>query len=337
MVNAQEWLDQNYPNKSKITQLILGTLVLRQQGLLKSNESLEGSLKVEGFNNLKTFSSFPSNLTKLEFSNCSNLTEIYCTDGKLTELNVTDCLKLTILQCGINNLTALDVRGLNNVQEINCVNNQLTSLDFLNQLSNPQKLTMLFLENNKFPAQNLEIFRQFTNLTHLTLYKNHFYGSLEPLKELTKLEVLTIDSTDIDSGLEYLPSNLKKIEAPWFFSPDSYGGKEKNLEELAEIQIEISSSPKKSKKTRQKEKLNNAQEQITRLQNELEIEKNKNNKLQKELEELKNKYVKQNQITKKYLQNQKVEVGELEKQLENLEFKDLKNHLENKIEVVPKK
>ncbi|KLL01544.1 MAG: hypothetical protein MRERC_16c004 [Mycoplasmataceae bacterium RC_NB112A] len=88
---------------------------------------------------------------------------------------------------------------------------------------------MLFLENNKFSAQNLEIFRQFTNLTHLTLYKNHFYGSLESLKGLTRLEYLTIDSTDIDSGLECLPSNLKKIEAPWSFLPVSHEWKVKKI------------------------------------------------------------------------------------------------------------
>jgi predicted RNase H-like nuclease (RuvC/YqgF family) len=68
--------------------------------------------------------------------------------------------------------------------------------------------------------------------------------------------------------------------------------------------------------------LNNAQEQITQLQGELEMEKNKNSKLQKELEELKNKYAMQNQITRKYLQNQKAEIEKAEKQLENLEFQE---------------
>ncbi|CAI2188901.1 12744_t:CDS:2, partial [Funneliformis geosporum] len=308
---------------SKITELILGTLVLRQQGLLNYNESLEGTLKIEGFNNLKTFSSFPSNFTKLEFNNCPNLTKIFCSDGKLTDLNITNCPQLTILQCGINQLTSLNVNGLSNLQEINCVNNKLTSLDFLDQLPSPKKLTRLFLENNNFPTQNLEIFRQFSNLTHLALYKNRFYGSLEPLKDLTKLEVLTIDNTDIDSGLEYLPDSLEKIGAPENNQELVSKVKKESPEKQIEIKLESSSSSKKkSKRTKQKEKLNNAQEQIAQLQNELEIEKNKNNKLQKELEELKNKHANQNQITRKYLQNQKAEVEKAENQLDNLELQE---------------
>lgn len=157
---------------------------------------------------------FPNKLSKLEFINCPSLTEIYCTDGKLEDLVITNCPRIKILQCGINKLVSLDVENLSDLQEIHCVNNKLNSLDFLNQLSSPEKMTSLFLENNDFPPQDLEVFRRFTNLTYLTLYKNRFYGSLEPLKDLTKLEVLTIDDTDIDSGLEYLPGSLEKIEAP---------------------------------------------------------------------------------------------------------------------------
>src|SRR5947207_3210126 len=40
---------------------------------------------------------------------------------------------------------------------------------------------------------------------------NRFYGSLESLKDLTKLESLHISNTDISHGLEYLPKSLKEI------------------------------------------------------------------------------------------------------------------------------
>ena len=40
---------------------------------------------------------------------------------------------------------------------------------------------------------------------------NHFIGSLEPLKNMNKLKILYIYNTDVDSGIEYLPSNLKEF------------------------------------------------------------------------------------------------------------------------------
>jgi len=40
---------------------------------------------------------------------------------------------------------------------------------------------------------------------------NHFSGSLEPLKNLTQLRLLDIGNTDIDSGLEYLPTSLESF------------------------------------------------------------------------------------------------------------------------------
>jgi len=52
---------------------------------------------------------------------------------------------------------------------------------------------------------------ELTELEELSLANNKFFGSLEPLKNLTKLKKLDISGTDIDSGLEYLPENLKMI------------------------------------------------------------------------------------------------------------------------------
>lgn len=41
---------------------------------------------------------------------------------------------------------------------------------------------------------------------------NRFYGSLKPLQNLTKLENLCIEATDIDSGLEYLSDLLNEAK-----------------------------------------------------------------------------------------------------------------------------
>ncbi|CAB4399440.1 unnamed protein product [Rhizophagus irregularis] len=59
----------------------------------------------------------------------------------------------------------------------------------------------------------------FTNLRYLYLGTSNkdniqrgiIQGSLKPLRNLKNLVKLDIYETDIDSGLEYLPSNLKSI------------------------------------------------------------------------------------------------------------------------------
>jgi hypothetical protein len=68
---------------------------------------------------------------------------------------------------------------------------------------------------------DLTVFSKFINLERLMIGNsdkerikegiyNQFAGSLEPLKNLTKLYTLCIESTDIDSGLEYLPDSLNE-------------------------------------------------------------------------------------------------------------------------------
>ncbi|CAG8851699.1 2109_t:CDS:2, partial [Racocetra persica] len=70
--------------------------------------------------------------------------------------------------------------------------------------------------------QDLSCFAKFVNLTTLLVGNsdknkieqgiyNRFTGSLECLNDLTKLERLSIQNTDIDSGLEFLPLSVKEF------------------------------------------------------------------------------------------------------------------------------
>jgi len=73
---------------------------------------------------------------------------------------------------------------------------------------NKEKLTSLYLNSNNLSTQDLNYFREFINLEDLNINNNRFVGTLEPLKDLTKLRYLHIENTDLDSGLEYLPNNI---------------------------------------------------------------------------------------------------------------------------------
>src|ERR1044072_5307216 len=189
MVNAQEWLGKNYPKeeRSEITELSIG------------HKYLEGELGLNDFINLE---------------------KVYCRDNQLINLTLPNyCPNLTKIDCG---------------------NNQLAKLDF--SVPNPKKLKELNITNNNFSESDLSIFSLFTNLetlsigTHETYHwyistdwkeqikkniYNRFSGSLESLKNLTKLRELDISNTDINSGYEYLPTSKEKLYCFKKERPDS--------------------------------------------------------------------------------------------------------------------
>ncbi|CAB4488102.1 unnamed protein product [Rhizophagus irregularis] len=124
----------------------------------------------------------------------------------------------------------LDLSEFVNLEELICSKNQLTSLDIsknkhcnqLNKLklpvANSEKLEYLNLLDNSF-SQNLDCFSRFVNLKELFVGNtdgdriqqgiyNRFHGSLKPLKKLVKLESLSINNTDIETGIEFLPDSI---------------------------------------------------------------------------------------------------------------------------------
>lgn len=200
MVKAQEWLDQNYPKEKrrKITKLEI------------NNSYLEGSLDLTDFKNLEKLECIGNQLTNLVLWNPSKIYALYCYE------------------------------------------NYINNFHFLNDLDS-KKLEEISISNNDLPKSDLSIFSRFTNLKYLFIgninlekvflrklyfwwYKgininkkidkegreicNRFYGGLEPLMRLNKLECLDISGTDIDNGLEYLPNNIGKstdISGNWAF------------------------------------------------------------------------------------------------------------------------
>jgi len=105
-------------------------------------------------------------------------------------------LKLKKIECFNNQLTTLKVSNLEELEELRCSNNYLTHIIYP---SNPEKIINLNISNNYLSPSNLTIFSQFRNLEELYIGNtdineinqniyNHFTGSLEPLKDLNKLE-----------------------------------------------------------------------------------------------------------------------------------------------------
>ncbi|CAG8776967.1 6488_t:CDS:2, partial [Gigaspora margarita] len=160
--------------------------------------------------NLKEFSCRNNQLTSLSISNLDNLKELSCDGNKLTNLDCNNCQKLEIIECYDNKLTSFNLTNCSNITKIYCDDNFLTSLTFLENLSS-EKLKTLSLSNNDFFSSDLTPLERFVSLRELRLNSGRFFGLLEPLKNLTRLEVLSISDTNIEGGLEYLPNSLQDL------------------------------------------------------------------------------------------------------------------------------
>ncbi|WNE40890.1 MAG: hypothetical protein mread185_000347 [Mycoplasmataceae bacterium] len=137
-----------------------------------SNRNLEGDLIVERFYNLKSFS---------------------CPYNKISSISIRDCKDIEIIDCGFNLLKEIELPDSN-------------------------KIRVLMLHNNNLSRRSLSLFGSFINLETLRVgnelpkeKNNDFFGSLRYLRYLKNLKRLDIQSTNIDSGLEYLPENIEEI------------------------------------------------------------------------------------------------------------------------------
>lgn len=184
MVNIREYSKNNY--SSKVLDL--------------KNENLEGKLIVHDLPNLEKIECDNNNFTSIELANLPKLNYFRANNCHLTDIKIENCPEINYF---------------------NASNNHLNNTGFLDSL-NPEKLTILSIHSNDFSKQTLEVFSNFTGLEQLFIDNcdkakfrkgiyNSFSGSLEYLQNLTKLEILGIGATDIESGLEYLPKSLRKI------------------------------------------------------------------------------------------------------------------------------
>jgi len=175
------------------------------------------SLDLNDFPQLKKLCCYNNKLTKLDLTNCSNLQSIDCSNNFLIEIILPSTVKekLEILHLENNKLTELNIDGFSNLQIISCQNNFLTSLD-LNQKT---KLEHLNISDNYFSKQDLSFLSHLVGLKYLNLGNNkqekvqqgiynRFVGSLEFLRNMSKLGRLSIENTDFDEGVEYLPDSL---------------------------------------------------------------------------------------------------------------------------------
>jgi len=133
--NAQEWLNEKYPengvcqrdsdseNKNKTRKEITHLDIRKGKvGWYLKEKNLTGSLKLEGFTNLRTLIISSHELIGLDVSECKNLVELDCRSNELNSLNANGCVNLKKLDCSNNNLNELDLNTCSKLEEVN-INN----------------------------------------------------------------------------------------------------------------------------------------------------------------------------------------------------------------------
>jgi hypothetical protein len=153
---------------------------------------------------------------KLVFKNLESLKELKISGNFLTESSIIISRSRQRVSLFSKVLEKLNI-SLNNFH--------WNILNYL--IKNKFSIKELDLSDNLFnEREDLSYFKSFENLESLSIGNskrlkktsgerkmyNDFSGSLFPLKNLKKLTHLNIANTDIDSGLEFLPTSLEKID-----------------------------------------------------------------------------------------------------------------------------
>ena len=229
MTTLQEYLNSKYTSQEEkkclATELNIEE-INREREKQGINEKLEGGeLDLEEYGSLVRIKicglHLKTPLMKLELGQKKYLTRIIFCHNQLTNLDLYGCPNLTELDGSNNRLSSIDLSKQKQLAKICLVENQITSIDFLKVVPIPEKLEVLEIYNNNIQSTTLDFLRSFVNLKDCKLglnslnkdypcrieenFYNRFYGSLEPIKNLTKLEEFCIAGTDVEEGIEYIP------------------------------------------------------------------------------------------------------------------------------------
>ena len=170
--------------------------------------SLKG---IEYFYNLKKLDCSGNQLTSLNLSKCTALTEVNCYENQIKSLNVSRCTALTKLKASNNQLTSLDVSKCTELESLECSDNKLKSLD----VSNCTLLKWLYCENNRLTSLDmsnctmmLQLFCAGNQLTSLNVSKCTNLGRIHC--QNNKLPSLDVSNF---TNLNYLDCGSNKLSS----------------------------------------------------------------------------------------------------------------------------
>jgi len=166
--NFEDYLENNgmgngVPNDDYVFTININTVT----ALTPAGLSISDLTGIEDFTALIGLNVKFNQLTSLDVSKNSYLTDFDCGHNQLTSLDVSQNTALTYLNCGNNLLTSLDVSNNTALTTLHCYPNQLTSLD----VSQNTALEYLFCDNNQLTSLDIS---NNTALEYLSCYNNKF-------------------------------------------------------------------------------------------------------------------------------------------------------------------
>ena len=196
----------NFETIDLSTNTSLGSLALNRSSLNRQLSSLDVSHNTK----LSELRCNGTGLTSLNLSNNTDLASLYCEDNRLQTLDLSNNTKLLTLYCGYNSFSGGTVNVSSNVEllELSCVGANITSLN----LTNNAKLNKLFINDNRISSLNLATN---TGLTEINASNNTLSGILD-LSRLTNAQ-----SGELKFDFRRNP-NLHTIEVPVGFILRTY-------------------------------------------------------------------------------------------------------------------
>ncbi|CAG8493147.1 39333_t:CDS:2, partial [Gigaspora margarita] len=195
-------------------------------------------LNIENYTDLKFLNidgrGFKNNhvLIKLVIKLCDNLSSITTRENMITFLSLSNLKSLEEFKYEHANKNNVDLYDVNvsviiqdlpslkeivlneskadDVSVINCLTLYKLSISYtrLNSLRIEKYAIITDVKINGNCLSDLDTIKHLVKLTKLDIRKSNFSGSLEPLKDMLKLQELHIDNR-FDNGLEYLPPSLE--------------------------------------------------------------------------------------------------------------------------------
>lgn len=315
-VNAQEWLDKNYPKKKR----------KKVKEIKASNQRLEGNLDLSDFVNLERLEFFFNELTEIGFINTIKHPE------KLVYLDLRDNLFLPSKLEIFADFYQLKELYLGTITEFRIIfsdyNQFYGSLKPLENLKKLEKLCVKNTEVNRGFEYLPDSLKEISFSDKREKESGEDLGLTEIMEELALYEnsVLKLKKSrnSKEEKIKFLNKKVSVLKTLNQTLDNSRKEGDKKIKELEEEKDKLSSINENSKNNEKKLK-----KELENLQREYKKEVKKNESLSQQLKDMESECSTFKQLVKDHLQDQRTKNSELEKQLSGL--RNQKQHQQSQI------